>query len=44
MTQAPGTRPGWTGRLWAEIAPVYDAILDHPFIKGLATGDRKSVV
>jgi thiaminase/transcriptional activator TenA len=39
MTQAPGTRPGWTGRLWAEIEPVYDAILDHPFIKGLASGE-----
>jgi thiaminase/transcriptional activator TenA len=39
MTQAPGTRPGWTGRLWAEIEPVYDAILDPPFIKGLASGE-----
>ena len=39
MTQAPASRPGWTGRLWAEIEPVYDAILDHPFIKGLATGE-----
>jgi thiaminase/transcriptional activator TenA len=39
MTQAPGTRPGWTGRLWAEIEPVYDAILDHSFIKGLASGE-----
>jgi thiaminase/transcriptional activator TenA len=39
MTQAPGTRPGWTGRLWTEIEPVYDAILDHPFIKGLASGE-----
>jgi thiaminase/transcriptional activator TenA len=42
MTQssvAPQGRPGWTGRLWAEIQPVYDAILDHPFIKGLTSGD-----
>ena len=39
MTQAPGARPGWTGRLWAEIEPVYAAILDHPFIKGLASGE-----
>ena len=39
MTQAPASRPGWTGRLWAEIEPVYDAILDHPFIKGLASGE-----
>jgi thiaminase/transcriptional activator TenA len=39
MTQVPGARPGWTGRLWTEIEPVYDAILDHPFIKGLASGE-----
>jgi thiaminase (transcriptional activator TenA) len=39
MTQTPGTRPGWTGRLWAEIEPVYDAILGHPFIKGLTSGE-----
>jgi thiaminase/transcriptional activator TenA len=41
MTQAsaPQDRPGWTGRLWAEIEPVYGAILDHPFIKGLTSGD-----
>jgi thiaminase/transcriptional activator TenA len=39
MTEAPGARPGWTGRLWAEIEPVYDSILAHPFIKGLTTGE-----
>ena len=42
MTQssvAPQGRPGWTGRLWAEIEPVYDAILGHPFIKGLTSGE-----
>lgn len=39
MTQAPGARPGWTGRLWSEIEPVYDSILAHPFIKGLTTGE-----
>jgi len=46
MTQVPApratatqVRPGWTGRLWAEIEPIYDAILDHPFIKGLASGE-----
>ena len=39
MTQAPGDRPGWTGQLWAEIEPVYDSILAHPFIKGLTTGE-----
>lgn len=44
MTQgsvAPEDRPGWTGRLWADIEPVYGAILDHPFIKGLTSGDLK---
>jgi thiaminase (transcriptional activator TenA) len=46
MTQVPAprataaqVRPGWTGRLWAEIEPIYDAILDHPFIKGLTSGE-----
>jgi thiaminase (transcriptional activator TenA) len=39
MTQTPSDRPGWTGRLWAEIEPVYDAILGHPFIKGLTSGE-----
>ena len=44
MTLAPSTlaldaRPGWTGRLWAETETVYAAILDHPFIKGLTSGE-----
>ncbi len=38
QAQAPA-RPGWTGRLWAEIADTYAAILDHPFLQGLTTGD-----
>ena len=33
MTQ-PRTQP-WTERLWAEAAPVYDAILAHPLLTGL---------
>lgn len=32
-------RDGWTGRAWADIAGTYVAILDHPFIRGLTTGD-----
>jgi len=28
----------WSGRLWAEVEPIYAAILDHPFIKGLTDG------
>jgi thiaminase/transcriptional activator TenA len=32
-------RTGWTGRLWADIEDTYAAILEHPFIRGLTTGD-----
>jgi thiaminase/transcriptional activator TenA len=32
-------RTGWTGRLWAEIEGTYAAILEHPFICGLTSGD-----
>jgi thiaminase/transcriptional activator TenA len=28
-----------TGRLWESISPTYAAILDHPFIGGLTTGE-----
>lgn len=28
----------WTSRLWADIEPIYAAILDHPFLIGLADG------
>lgn len=28
----------WSGRLWAEIEPVYAQILAHPFLGGLADG------
>jgi thiaminase (transcriptional activator TenA) len=28
----------FTRQLWAEIAPIYDAILAHPFIRGLTDG------
>ncbi|KAA8967072.1 thiaminase II [Mycobacterium sp.] len=31
-------REGWTGRLWAEVADTYTAILRHPFLAGLADG------
>jgi thiaminase/transcriptional activator TenA len=39
--QAAGVpdRPGWTGQLWAGIAGTYAAILEHPFIQGLTSGD-----
>jgi thiaminase (transcriptional activator TenA) len=28
----------WTDELWSHAAPVYDAILDHPFLGGLVDG------
>jgi thiaminase (transcriptional activator TenA) len=31
-------RDGWTGRLWAEAAATYAAILEHPFLAGLTDG------
>ena len=31
-------RGGWTGRLWAEAAGTYAAILKHPFLAGLTDG------
>jgi thiaminase (transcriptional activator TenA) len=31
-------RDGWTGRLWAEAAGTYAAILKHPFLAGLTDG------
>jgi thiaminase/transcriptional activator TenA len=36
--QAPRTG-GWTERLWAETADTYAAILAHPFLLGLTSGD-----
>ena len=40
MTTAETTlaRPGWSGRLWAEIESTYAAILEHPFMAGLTSG------
>ena len=29
---------GWTERLWADVEPVYAAIVGHPFLAGLADG------
>jgi thiaminase/transcriptional activator TenA len=31
-------RDGWTGRLWAEAAGTYAAILEHPFLASLTDG------
>ena len=28
----------WSERLWDEVVPVYDAILEHPFLRGLTDG------
>jgi thiaminase (transcriptional activator TenA) len=35
-------RGGWTARLWAEAAGTYAAILEHPFLAGLADGSLGS--
>jgi thiaminase/transcriptional activator TenA len=32
-------RNSWTERLWADVVPIYDAILAHPFLRGLTSGD-----
>ncbi len=29
----------WSERLWADNVPIYDAILDHPFLRGLSSGE-----
>ncbi len=39
VTGTPTTnRPSWTSTLWADIGPIFDAILAHPFISGLTDG------
>lgn len=38
-TDISADRPGWTGRLWADIAGTYDSIIAHPFITGLTDGE-----
>ncbi|MDE2717591.1 MAG: thiaminase II, partial [Chloroflexota bacterium] len=38
MTTASATRT-ITDLMWSETASIYDAILAHPFIKGLTSGD-----
>jgi thiaminase (transcriptional activator TenA) len=35
-------RDAWTGRLWAEAAGTYAAILEHPFLAGLTEGNLDS--
>ena len=32
-------RSGFTGEMWAAAEPTYDAILKHPFLEGLASGE-----
>jgi thiaminase/transcriptional activator TenA len=31
-------RDGWSGELWQQMAPVYSAVLGHPFVTGLTDG------
>jgi thiaminase/transcriptional activator TenA len=35
-------RDGWTARLWVDAAGTYAAILEHPFLAGLADGSLDS--
>jgi thiaminase/transcriptional activator TenA len=35
-------RAGWTGQLWAEIEGTFTAIIEHPFIRGLTSGDLET--
>jgi thiaminase/transcriptional activator TenA len=41
-TTSPGVRVGWTGQLWAEIEGTFAAIIDHPFMRGLTSGDLET--
>ncbi len=36
VTRSPDS---WTARLWADAADIYAAILEHPFLAGLTSGD-----
>jgi thiaminase/transcriptional activator TenA len=38
------TRDGWTGRLWADVTGIYAAILEHPFLAGLTSGELDPAV
>jgi len=38
MSDAFPQDPAFAARLWREITPIYRAILDHPFVTGLADG------
>lgn len=31
-------RPSWTWTLWADVEPIFDAVLRHPFLRGLSDG------
>lgn len=37
--QTPRFMPSFTEQLWSGITPVYRAILDHPFLRGLTSGE-----
>lgn len=38
MTTAAAEGNAWSVRLWADIEPIYAAILEHPFLTGLTDG------
>ena len=44
MTTASVSVEPWSARLWAEIEPIFAAILEHPFLTGLTDGTLDAAV
>jgi thiaminase/transcriptional activator TenA len=44
MTTAAASGNAWSARLWADIEPIYAAILEHPFLTGLTDGTLDAAV
>ena len=44
MTTAAASGNAWSARLWADIEPIYAAILEHPFLAGLTDGTLDAAV
>ncbi len=37
-------RVGWSDRAWQQVRPIYDAIMRHPFVTGLRSGELEQKV
>ena len=44
MTTAAAAGNAWSARLWADIEPIFAAILEHPFLTGLTDGTLDAAV